>query len=635
MTGRGVGFHFIIDEFRLLYCAITIFAWIMMIAFSGEYMSHDQHKRRYYIFTVWTLAATIGVFLSADLYTMFVFFEMMSFTSYIWVVHNETKESLRAGVSYLTVAVIGGLVMLMGLFMLYHAIGTLEINAVMPACRAYADKTYLYIAGGCMLFGFGAKAGVVPLHIWLPKAHLEAPAPASALLSGILTKTGIFGILILTCNMFATDAAWGTLILLFGTITMAVGAALALFSINIKKILACSSISQIGFILIGIGMQDMFAEVNAYAVRGTLLHMVNHSLFKAVLFMTAGVIYMNVHKLDLNEIRGFGHGKPALLFLYLAGALGIGGIPFFSGYISKTLLHESIVEYTCLLESGAVSAFILNGAMMRTIEWIFIISGGITVAYMLKLFVAIFVEKNLDADRQKEYDALNKKYMNPISLTALSAGAVWILIFGVLPYLTIDRLADMGQEFMHLQKTGHVTAYFSLSNLKGAGISVMIGIIIYFAIVRMYMMKQEPDGVKEYIDRWNPKCDLENAVYRPILLKALPIGFGIPARVCDRFIDSIIVLLRKTIYKDSPIPHELDEGTMFTHISGMLVDRVICWRNKISGRENKEEKYYEHKFAIWHDKLRENNMMIARRLSFGLLLFCLGLILTLLYLLLE
>ena len=114
---------------------------------------------------------------------------------------------------------------------------------------------------------------------------------------------------------------------------------------DLKRTLACSSMSQIGFILVGIGMQGLLGEENALAVHGTLLHMVNHSLIKLVLFMAAGVIYFNVHELDLNVLRGYGRKKPLLKGIFLTGALAMGGMPLFAGYVSKTLLHESIVEY--------------------------------------------------------------------------------------------------------------------------------------------------------------------------------------------------------------------------------------------------------------------------------------------------
>ena len=131
-----------------------------------------------------------------------------------------------------------------------------------------------------MLFGFGAKAGMFPLHVWLPKAHPVAPAPASALLSGILTKTGVFGVLVVSAEIFRYDEQWGKLILCLGVITMFGGAFLAVFSIDLKRTLACSSMSQIGFILVGTGMTELLGEENALAVRGTILHMVNHSLIK-------------------------------------------------------------------------------------------------------------------------------------------------------------------------------------------------------------------------------------------------------------------------------------------------------------------------------------------------------------------
>ena len=156
-----------------------------------------------------------------------------------------------------------------------------------------------------------------------------APAPASALLSGILTKTGIFGILVISCRMMVHEERWGAFVLVIGVITMFLGALLALFSVNFKRTLACSSVSQIGFILVGVGMLVLLGEENTLAARGTFLHMVNHSLFKLILFLVAAIIYQNTHKLDLNDIRGFGRKKPLLMFCYLMGALGIGGIPGF------------------------------------------------------------------------------------------------------------------------------------------------------------------------------------------------------------------------------------------------------------------------------------------------------------------
>ena len=169
-----------------------------------------------------------------------------------WLVQDEKEQSLRAGATYLAIAVMGGLVMLMGLMLLYNMAGTLRISELYDAVKPYWGTDKLYITGGLMLFGFGAKAGAFPLHIWLPKAHPVAPAPASALLSGVLTKAGVFGILVISSDIFLKDGKWGTLILIVGVITMFLGAILALFSVNLKRTLACSSVSQMGFILTGL-----------------------------------------------------------------------------------------------------------------------------------------------------------------------------------------------------------------------------------------------------------------------------------------------------------------------------------------------------------------------------------------------
>lgn len=636
----GFGLHFSLDGFRVLYGFVASFMWLLSTLFSKEYFAHYRNRNRYYFFLLMTLGATMGVFLSADLYTTFIFFEIMSFTSYVWVAHDEKADSLRAADTYLAVAVLGGLVMLMGLFLLYHVAGTLDIRELYGICADILHGTgaeyggqvrMLYVAGVCMLFGFGAKAGAFPLHIWLPKAHPVAPAPASALLSGILTKAGIFGILVVSCNLFLHDGKWGTLILVIGVVTMALGAVLALFSINLKRTLACSSVSQIGFILVGIGMQGLLGDENSLAVRGSLLHMVNHSLFKLVLFMAAGVVYMNIHKLDLNGIRGFGRKKPLLQFIFLMGALGIGGMPLWSGYISKTLLHESIVEYTHALQDGHLQACVFGAGAMKGIEWIFLFSGGCTVAYMLKLYVALFWEKNNDREVQETFDAMGGKYMNRVSAAALTAGALLFPVMGILPDILMNRIAELGGDFMH-PGIAEAVRYFSITNLKGALVSVAIGAAIYVLLIRKWMMKQEENGTV-YVDRWNPYWDLENAVYRPLLLKILPMVCGVVCRILDSLLDGIVVLLRKTVYRDSKIPHELEEGNYLTHMIGMGMDNLVRLMNRTVWKKHPHKAEYEHKFAMKHEELAEDGTIIGRSLSFGLLLFCTGLILTLVYLL--
>lgn len=642
----GFGLHFTLDGFRLIYGTVAALMWMMTTILSREYFAHHENRNRFYLFLLLTLGATMGVFLSEDLYTTFIFFEIMSFTSYVWVAQEENEGALRAATTYLAVAVIGGMVMLMGLFMIYNTLGTLTISELMPAARACEDKTLLYAAGICTLVGFGAKAGAFPLHIWLPKAHPVAPAPASALLSGILTKTGVFGILAVSSNIFLHDPQWGRLILTIGVLTMFGGAMLAVFSIDLKRTLACSSMSQIGFIMVGVGMQGLLGEENALAVHGTMLHMVNHSLIKLVLFMAAGVIYMNTHKLDLNEIRGFGRKKPLLMGIFLIGALTIGGIPSLGGYVSKTLLHESIVEFGHEHHSSIITA----------VEWIFLFSGGLTVAYMTKLFVAIFVEKNTDAKKQQKYDE-KKNYMNLESTFALGGSALVLLIWGLLPGQIMDPVAEMTQSFMNLEEFGHRVHYFTATNLSGAMISILIGAVVYIFVIRLLLMKKERITKKQtitvYINAWPSWFDLENLLYRPLILKVLPgmsyvvctildhmtdtLARVLPFlgliffRIFDTSTDGVAVFLRKTIYKDSPIPHERPEGGWFTMELGGILNALYRIRRKLTGGKG-EARDYRHILAMKSEAMRLNATLIQRTLSFGLLLFGIGFCLTLLYL---
>ena len=613
----GYGLSFQLDGFRIVFATLAVLAWTMALVASVEYMKHDKHPGRYYFFTVVTLFATLGVFLSADFFTALIFFEIMSFTSYTWVAQTEKPAALRAADTYLAVAVIGGLAILMGLFLLYHMYGTLDFEELGHLVSGTQPTPVRYAAGVCILIGFGAKAGIFPLHIWLPKAHPVAPAPASALLSGMLTKCGIFGAIILASRLFAGDQAWGTVILVLGACTMFIGALLAVFALDLKRTLACSSVSQIGFITIGVGMCDLLFGEHALAAHGTMLHMINHSLIKLVLFLCAGVIYMNTHELDLNKIRGFGRRKPFLKGCFLAGALAIGGIPLFSGYISKTLLHESILEYG-------------GGGWMRLLEIVFIFSGGLTVAYMTKLFATVFVEKNTDAALQEHYDS-EKAYLKPYTAAVVGIPAVCLLLWGWMPHRLMDQVADLGSGFFALATSGEAVHYFNGENLLGAVYSIVIGVVVYLVCIRGVLMKKNEAGVKVLVDRWPDRLDLENSVYRPVLMVFLPCILGFFCRVLDSLVDGSVVLLRKTIYRDTPLPRYYSEGNALTRALGKGLNLWRDLANRTWRRSHPVDKDYVHLLAVKSDEIAQNNVIITRSISFGLFLFGVGFCLMLFY----
>lgn len=534
----GLALNFNATGLHIVLGCIASFIWMMTTAFSDEYFAHYRNRNRYYFFMLASLGATLGVFLSADLFTTFVFFEIMSFTSFVLVIHDESDTALRAAKTYLAVAVIGGLVTLMGIFMIYAQTNTVLYSELVGAIQNAQDPTYFYISGVCILVGFAAKAGIFPMHIWLPEAHPAAPAPASALLSCILTKSGVFGVIMLSCGMFLHDANWGMMILVLGVITMVLGAVLAVFSINLKRTLACSSLSQIGFITVAIGMMNLLGEHNTLAAQGTMLHILNHGLLKLVLFMAAGVVYMNLHKLDLNEIRGYGKNKPLLKGIFLMGVLGITGIPLWNGYVSKTLIHESIVEYIELLHEAGQSVF-----FFKSVEWLFLFAGGLTVAYMTKLFVAIFMEENKDQKKMDQAGCMNK-----LSAVILTVAAILLPLLGMLPHQTMDVIANFVLGTMHAHSSEHAVAYFSLVNLKGAVISVAIGAIVYFGFIRTVLMKKEADGTKVYVDVWPTWLNLENGIYRPLLLTILPFFGALFSRVIASVTEWLIGVMNFFIF---------------------------------------------------------------------------------------
>ena len=651
----NMALNFELDGFRALYALIGGVMWLCTSMLSKQYFAHHYHNRnRYYFFYLMTLGATLGVFLSSDLYTTFIFFEIMSFTSYTWVAHDETPGAMRAAETYLAVAIIGGMVMLIGLFILYLTLGTLKISELHHAAEHCTETAKLWIASICILVGFGAKAGMFPMHIWLPKAHPVAPAPASALLSGILTKTGIFGIIVVSANIFRESKAWGNMLLVLALITMLGGAVLAVFSVNLKRTLACSSMSQIGFILTGISMSCLLGHHNALAARGALLYMLNHSLFKLILFMAAGVVYMHLHKLNLNDVRGFGRKKPVLHFAFLMGAFGLMGVPGFSGYVSKTLIHESIVEYVHLLNHDGLTGM---ATLYTLAEWVYLFSGGLTGAYMIKLYICLFWQKH--PTEQPFHNARRGCYMNKLSALALTASALLVPVLGVQPNLTMDKIADFAGGFLHAGVPEHAVHYFAWVNLKGACISLGIGLAVYLLVIRTLLMRKEM-GVRVYVNLWPEWFDIEDGVYRPLIAKLFDLGGAFaqigneqkleekvywPALRCLSFtgavvakafgdvMDTIALLFTKTVLAMGRYTDKIRVGNFVTDTMGGFADWLAELLNRTVMRSQPKEHHFTGTMAGLWDGMLHAVRRVTHTMSYGLLLFGLGLCVMIIYLL--
>lgn len=287
-------------------------------------------------------------------------------------------------------------------------------------------------------------------------------------------------------------------------------------------------------------MQGLLSGENALAAWGTILHMLNHSLIKLVLFVAAGVVYLGTHSLNLNDIRGWGRDKPWLKAVFLVGACSIAGVPGFSGYVSKTLLHESIVEYIHALTHAG-----LDAGVYRVVEWLFLISGGLTAAYMTKLFVCIFL-----SPKARGQHAAPKPYWSAGTAAALTGGAGVLLALGVTPSVTMQPIAVWAAEFLHGDHLEETLHYFSLANLKGAGISLGIGALVYLAVIRGLLMQRESGG-EVYLNRWPQRLDLEELVYRPAL-NALAFLGAFCARAAASVGDVIVFLGERILFTKAP-----------------------------------------------------------------------------------
>lgn len=521
----GIGLSLKLDVFRYLFIWVTAFIWFLTTIYSTQYLIKYKKRNRYYAFFMLTLGSTVGIFLSENLINLFTFFEIMSFTSYVLVIHDEDEYAHDAGKSYISMAIIGGLILLMGLFLMYDYLGTVDIGTLALSMKNLGNIKYLISA--LLIIGFGVKASMVPLHVWLPKAHPAAPTPASAVLSGILVKTGIFGIIIVVAIIMNGDIYLSSVILILGFINMILGGFLAIFQRNIKRILAYSSMSQVGYILVGIGLIGLLGEHNLIAVYATLYHIFNHALFKVLLFLCAGVIYMILHDLSINTIRGFGKHKTILKGIFLVGLFAIIGMPGFNGFISKTLLHEALSE----------AHHIYNNRWFDIAELVFTISSSFTVAYLLKIFVTVFMEES------EEYRGQYKHHLKKRAIVPMIILSAVVIFIGLRPNVILKVLEGTNELF---KVHGHIEPdFYSIANIKSSFITIGYGVIIYFGFIRSYLRKNEGDK-PIYVNPSLKWIGLERHIYIPIgrfLYRSSSIVF----KVIDRGIINLVKYITSSL----------------------------------------------------------------------------------------
>lgn len=346
LLGRLV---FALDGLGLIIALVGSFVWFASTVHSGAYLRPDGPRLRYHLASLVALSALLGVVSAGDLLTLYVFFEWLGLVCWLFVVHEGGPATHRAGIKYLVLTLLGGLALLAGVLVV-HALGGGALDAPIPAGT---DAGARLGAAVLLLLGFGVKAGVLGLHIWLPDAHSAAPAPASALLSGVIVKAGVYGI-VRTLGVLMGDApalgeaaarqgeALGLAVLWAGVATMLIGVAMALWQDHAKRLLAYSTVSQVGFVLVGVGAARYLAAEGAVGWTGGLAHVVNHALFKALLFLAVGAVMHAAGTADLRRLGGLARSMPWTFAFVLVATAGIVGLPASNGYASKSVLHHAI-----------------------------------------------------------------------------------------------------------------------------------------------------------------------------------------------------------------------------------------------------------------------------------------------------
>lgn len=391
----GYGLHFRIDMLSWIMLIVSSSLWFIVGMYARDYMPIEHHRDRFYIFFMLTYAGVLGTVMASDILTLFLFFELMTFASYLLVAHKETADSIVAGSRYIFMGIAGGLTILLGIVLMQFHTAHLDFALLAQDLRAAGPVQYVIAA--LLIMGFGLKAGMLPLHIWLPRAHPVAPTPASALLSGLLIKTGTYGILRVATSFFMPafeiasgrdDVLWalshneGTVLIWIGIITMAVGVFMAIQQSEMKKMLAYHSISQMGYIIMGIGVASYLGYIGAMGFAGSVFHTLNHALFKSLLFMVVGVIYLNTGQTDMYKLGGLWRRMPVTALICLVAALGITGMPGFNGFASKSILHHAIDE-----------AWHYGHYSFRSAEMMFTIVSAGTVGSFIKLYYYVFLRK--------------------------------------------------------------------------------------------------------------------------------------------------------------------------------------------------------------------------------------------------
>jgi multicomponent Na+:H+ antiporter subunit D len=371
----GLNFAFRVDPLGALFGGIASTLWVFTVLYSIGYMSFEHNRRRFFIFFLLSLSVTMGIAFSANLFTLYLFYELLTLVTYPLVIHEGKEKDHKAGLRYIIYSFSGAGLVLFALFATFGFAGSLDFaqGGIFTEAARMAPLA-LSIIFFCYLFGFGVKAAIMPLHSWLPSA-MVAPTPVSALLHAVaVVKSGVFGILRVMYSVYGTDLMkdlnLGIYVVVIISFTILLASIIAMRQDFLKRRLAFSTISQLGYITLG------GALLTQMGLNGGLLHLFNHALLKITLFFCAGAIITMTGKERISELNGVGRRMPITMLAFTVGSIGMVGIMPINGFISKWYLLMGSLE-----------------AHLPVIIIILITSAVLNAMYFFPIIIAAFFRK--------------------------------------------------------------------------------------------------------------------------------------------------------------------------------------------------------------------------------------------------
>jgi hydrogenase-4 component B len=429
-----LGAHFRIDALSAFFLVVVNLGGATASLYALGYGRHEEAPSRVLPFYPAYLAAMNLVVLANDAFSFLVSWEFMSLTSWALVIaHHRDKENMRAGYVYLLMASFGTLALLLGFGLLAGPGGNYTFDAMRAAHPSVLLAALVLILA---MIGAGSKAGVVPLHAWLPLAHPAAPSQVSALMSGVMTKVAVYGFVRIVFDLLgAPQWWWSMLVLAVGGITAAMGVLYALMQHDLKRLLAYHTVENIGIIFIGLGLSLAFKAEGlewaaALALTAALFHVFNHSVFKSLLFFGAGSVLSATGERDMEHLGGLIHRMPQTAFVFLVGCVAISALPPLNGFVSEWLTFQAILLSPQLASWGLKFLVPAVGALLA-------LSAALAAACFVKAFGVSFL------GRPRSDAAAKAEETDSNSLAAMFFLAALCLVAGVLPGIFLDALAPV------------------------------------------------------------------------------------------------------------------------------------------------------------------------------------------------